>query len=1024
MAKYTNLLHVSPNCRMTKTIFIFLALPLCLAVNAQSSGRFTNYGVNEGLPQSSIYDISQDKNGFIWIGTAGGLCRFDGYQFKVYKTSEKDKNAIPAYKEFRFYHDNNGKMWITSFNGVSVYNALTDDFTNVIVYKPKNVVIAENHFFGEDKDFIWIGLCSYGIVKIHKQTLKVYTTPLTKTTFRPGNNVGYNGFLENGKLWILDNNESINHIFYRYDTQTQATDTITIPLTGLINLNDSEALGMNLKSAVIINKKTLAYKSVPVMGNGADHSSISIYRQSASEAILCSPTHGLFYLDTRAQKITGHIAFTDPETRLSALFARCLYKDRSGNTWVGTRGEGVYKMSYHFKNFRSYRSVLSKNQNVFGMYVDEKTLYAGFLTQGLTKFSRINDSPENIIINKNFPLALNNAYTMTGLGKDKLLIMATSSVNNGYNLPFAYTKATGKIELLDKEVVKVFADLWGRGNLRHFIFKDEKANYLTNIGEYLVALHASGDGKLYPEILNRFTGEALTCGFKDRDGGLWVGSYTGVFYRNKTGWKKVNTPQSKEAKCISQDPDGNLWMGTNDEIFILNKEHQVIKRYTEDDGLINAHVYSILKDDDGNMWFSHNKGLTVYHWKEKKFEHFDRTDGLGSSEFNVGACYKADDGEMFFGGINGITAFYPREILHNPNTPAVQITGIKVFDEPYQTDIAYWNIRKIELPYTENSLSFEFVLPEYTNQARNTYQYMMVGVDDKWINGGDRRFTRYPGLRSGHYTFKVKGSNNDGVFGNETTIAIYIVPPFWQSVWFIVLMILAFILLSVGVGILIQKSRQKKAIRALELQHKIQLERERISRDLHDNVGTQLSLISKNIEGVINPLQNVSDAERIRNLSSISQTSKEVIFTLRETIWALNKEEISLEELSDKLKGFTQKLFEINSTCRLLFSEDIADDAAVLSPSEAIHLFRICQEAITNSLKYANASTMEITISSIDNRYEIVIADNGIGFAKEIKKESAHYGLENMKYRAGEINCDFTIDSAPGEGTRITISKK
>jgi hypothetical protein len=655
---------------MIKTIFIHFLLLLCVAAKAQSNGRFTNYGVDQGLPQSSIYDISQDRNGFIWIGTAGGVCRFDGYQFKVYKTSEQDKNAIPAYKEFRFYHDNNGRMWITSFNGISVYNELTDNFTNVLVYKPKNVVIAENHFFGEDRDFIWVGLCSYGIVKVHKQTLKVHTTPLTKTSFRPGNNVGYHGFLENGKLWILDNNESAQPIFSRYDTRTQKTDTIKMPLTDIINLNDSEALAMSLKSAFVINKKTLAYKTIPIMQNGADHSSISIYRESATEAILCSPTHGLFYIDTRSQKVTRQVAFTDPETKQSALFARCLYKDRSGNTWIGTRGEGVYKLSYPFKNFRTYRSVLSKNQNVFGVYADEQKLYAGFLTQGLTQFSRKIDSSKNITINRNFPLAMNNAYTLTGFGKDKLLIMATSSVNSGYNLPFTYTKATGKIELLNKEVVQAFADHWGRGNMRHFIFKDEKENYLTNIGEYLFSLHSSNDGKLYPEILNRFTGESLTCGFKDRDGGLWVGTYTGVFYKDNSGWKRVNTPQNKEAKCISQDPDGNLWMGTNDELFILNKGHQVIKRYTEEDGLINAHVYSIVKDDDGNMWFSHNKGLTVYYWKEKKFEHFDRTDGLGSPEFNVGAGYKAEDGEIFFGGINGVTAFYPHEILHNPNTPA------------------------------------------------------------------------------------------------------------------------------------------------------------------------------------------------------------------------------------------------------------------------------------------------------------------------------------------------------------------
>ncbi|MBV9987946.1 MAG: sensor histidine kinase, partial [Chitinophagaceae bacterium] len=235
---------------------------------------------------------------------------------------------------------------------------------------------------------------------------------------------------------------------------------------------------------------------------------------------------------------------------------------------------------------------------------------------------------------------------------------------------------------------------------------------------------------------------------------------------------------------------------------------------------------------------------------------------------------------------------------------------------------------------------------------------------------------------------------------------------------------LVFVLGAMGIGIWIQKIRQKKAIRALELQHKIQLERERISRDLHDNVGTQLSLISKNIEGVIDPERTIPETERIRNLRNISQTSKEVIFTLRETIWALNREEISLEELSDKLKGFAQKLFDLNGDCSLDFTEDLEKEAVVLTPSEAIHLFRICQEAITNSLKYANAKHMRVEIHAGAGKYRVVVADDGIGFDMAAPKTSVHYGLDNMKYRAEEIQCSFTIETAPGKGTRIEIRKK
>jgi signal transduction histidine kinase len=588
-----------------------------------------------------------------------------------------------------------------------------------------------------------------------------------------------------------------------------------------------------------------------------------------------------------------------------------------------------------------------------------------------------------------------------------------------------YSKRNSKTELLRGEVPKAFAQYWGRGNLRHFIYRDTDGSFLTNCGENLLRLVACNKNSFCAEIRNRFPGETLSNCFRDSYGMLWVSTYNGIFFQSGNAWKKIGLSKSVEVKSINEDLAGNIWLGTASEIFVLNREPSVIQHYTEENGLVNSHLYGILRDNDGNMWFSHNKGLSVYKWKEKSFQHLSKDDGLQSSEFNAGAYFKAADGELFFGGINGVSSFYPREILQNPHTPPVKITGIKLFDEPYKTDTAYWNIRKLILPYTENSISFEFAMPEYTNPAKNKYLIKMENVDENWIDAGDRRFARYAGLRPGHYVFKVKGANNDGVWGTEpTSIDITIVPPFWQTNWFIALAALLFILLSIGVGIGIQKIRQKKAIQALELQHKIQLERERISRDLHDNVGTQLSLMSKNIDGVINPRLDISDEEKIKNLSSISQTSKEVIFTLRETIWALNKEEISLEELSDKLKTFTQKLLELNKTCRLSFTEDIATDALILSPSEAIHLFRICQEAITNSLKYANASSMQITISTANGKYKICIADDGVGFDTGIHKPTAHYGLSNMKYRAGEINCDFSIDTMPGRGTTITISKK
>ena len=1010
---------------MRKCSYTLLTVLLCTVLHAQDNLRFTSYGVNEGLPQSSIDDIIQDKDGFLWIGTAAGICRFDGYQFTTYKQSSKNPHAIPSDRGFHFYNDKSGRLWMISYYGISLYNSLTDDFTNLLVYKPQNVITIENHIYGEDDAYIWAGFCSYGIVKINKQNGKVFPTPLTQSSHRPNNNSWYRGFLEKGKLWIADNNESDKTVFLVYDIHTNKTDTLPIALTDIINMNDSEALGLNGKNVLVINKKTLSYQKISIADNGNDPNIFSMVKESSDEIRLCSVTRGLFYLNIHTGKIVRHISITDPENKKSVLLAHCAYKDRSGNTWVGSVSAGLQKISYPFKQFRWYRSDIPNGNNVYSIYADNEKVYTGAQYHGLTVFARNGRFISNIPVNQSLPSIINNAFTTAPWGKDKLLFLDNSSVKNHSNLAACFSKTTGKISLLNKEIQNTFSNYWGLGNLRHFLIPDSNRTYLTNLGEYIFSLSECKPGFFCSRMIDRFKGETLSTCFRDKNGLLWVGTYQGLFVQSGRGWEKIPLNKNIEIKNINEDLGGNIWAATPNEIYVLNAAHKIIQHHTEENGLSNGHVYGILRDDDGNMWFSHNKGLSVYRWKEKKIIHYDKDDGLQSSEFNAGAFFKAADGELFFGGINGVTAFYPREILVNPNAPAVKITGIKVFDTPYQTDTAYWNIRKLVLPYTENSLSFEFAMPEYTDQKKNKYALMMEGVDDKWINAGDRRFTRYAGLRPGHYVFKVKASNNDGVIGNEITgIDITIVPPFWQRPWFIVALVLFFVFLSIGVGIWIQKIRQKKAIQAMEVQRKIQLERERISRDLHDNVGTQLSLISKHIEGVIDPAKDISDAERLQNLGAISLTSKEVIFTLRETIWALNKEEISLEELSDKLKSFTQKLYVLNQTCRLLFTENIADENVVLSPSEAIHLFRICQEAITNSLKYANAAAMGVSISSENGRYLISISDDGIGFEPGIKKATAHYGLDNMKFRADEIACDFIIDTMPGKGTRITISKK
>jgi signal transduction histidine kinase/ligand-binding sensor domain-containing protein len=998
--------------------FLFFQL-ISLNAAAQQNILFTSYTVADGLSQSTINDIAQDRNGFLWIGTDNGLCRFDGYNFKTYKTDPTNANAINGEKHFHFYVDKDKRLWITSFSGLSIYSPEQDNFTNLVTYVPNDLIASKNHIFGEDKHYVWVGLNHYGIVRVDKITLKTTVINIPNSDDKTEHNSWYDGFLENGKLWIVAQRN-----FIIYNTITGSCQKTNIPVLGLVNVNDTIAAGFNESNAILIDKHTLKYKLVALTDKGVAPAVNSMYLAAKNELMFFSATKGVIYLDPVKAAVTANIAATGEGALSKTIIASCGFRDLSGNTWIGTAGDGLLKLTYPFKNFKLYRAADNKLNAIYSIYADSATIYASCGNAGLSIYSKKDGFIKNITINKNQSSIVNRGFIAPTFSAGKLLMIADNKSVGMPNMPFTYNKLTGQITALNNGVQDFYTRYWGQGIFRHFIVKNSDGSVLTNVGQYLAALKDDGKGGFTADTLRYFSADPISC-FQDAKGRVWVGTFKGVYVFSNNTWTAVKLPGAIEIKTINEDNDGNIWLGSPVGIYMLNNKLQLSKIWNENNTLINQHLYGILRDNAGNMWFSHNKGLSEYKWKEKIFKHFSVDDGLQSAEFNGGAYFKAADGELFFGGINGITAFYPEQVNENLYAPAVQITGIQLFDNPYKTSTSYWNVRSITLPYTDNSLSFDLTLPEYTNPSKNTYAYRMDGIDKNWINSGNKRFARYAGLRPGHYFFKARAANNDGVWGKPSVITIEIVPPVWQRTWFIIMEILtggAIIAISV-LGI--QKAIYRKKIRAFEMLQKIQSERERISRDLHDNIGTQLSLINKSIKDVTHPLSEMTIEEKNKRLDNAQLSSVEVIDTLRETIWALNVHEISLEGIADRLKGFIHKN---SAACPTLETEFIEDEEQnqyfMLSPAEALNLYRICQEAITNTLKYANASALKISILVWNGKYKISIADDGVGFIPRHVDKGRHYGLENMKFRANEIACHLQIEADPGNGTVINIIKK
>ncbi len=998
---------------MRAPLFVIALIFLIGITHAQAQGYdiYAAYGIDDGLPQSSIWSITQDRNGFLWVGTSDGACRFDGYNFTLYRNDPKDPNSIVGGFYFRFYVDSVGALWVITQNGVSLYNEVKDNFTPIFLYDKQYTSGNYNCIFGEDKQNIWCGITAHGILKIDKRT---HVTSIVKNTGyeKPSQFKSWqNGFVSKGKIWISGSDENC-HV---YDIASGLFETPEMPpVSKLADYNDSEVLAATGNKLLLINKMNGSYHEIPFIYTNASNERIKDIIVSSPTEVLLATTLGLIFLDTRTWKQTKIIRSFRRDRERSYINLQCLYKDRSGNLWVGTNGDGLKKIAAPFKKFRFYSSFNDSSNLVKAIYAGEKQLYVGYFGNGLDIFDR----EHGFIRNANFKsTALKHVYAITAIDSNSLLLNLAT-----LNMIHAYSPELQKLSPLTFGIKTLHGRLLTPND--HPFFLKVPGGFITAVGDDLLSFELGKRGVANAGVIHCFNGESLTCAFTDSRNRLWVGSINGVHYLENGQPGKIALPEVVHVKSINEDNKGNIWVGTIRGIYVIDSSTKIARYYSENNGLSNRFVYGILRDDDGNMWFSHNKGLSEYNTTTNTFRHFTKEDGLQSNEFNTGAYFKAGDGTLFFGGIYGTNGFNPSEIKNNPYLPPVKVTRILLFDKPMRSGMAHWNINALTLPYTQNSISFEFAGLEYTDPSQNQYTYIMEGLDHSWISSGDKRFARYPALPPGNYTFKVKASNNDGIWQTEPAIiAITIVPPFWQQFWFRLLALLFFTGCIALVFLWLQRQRHKRQMRAIELQHRIQLERERISRDLHDNVGTQLSLISNNIEWIEHPLVTVSDEEKADKLHYVNQTARDIIATLRETIWALNKEQISLEEFTDKLKAFTQKQLAIYPDIELKFDEEMTAPL-VLGPSEALNLFRICQEAIANSLKHAMATVIRIHIVSGGGKYTISISDNGRGFDTTSVNPSVQNGLENMKYRAADIGSTLTIHTAKDKGTSVTIAKK
>jgi len=788
--------------------------------------RFDRISIEQGLSQSSVFVIFQDSRGFLWFGTEDGLNRYDGYSFKVFKPDPDVPTSLSDRWITSIVEDQNGYLWIgTRQGGLNRFDPKSEQFKHFLHNPSEPSSLSNNHINAllVDRDnHLWVGTSDgLDLFLPAAESFSHYGSKPARADGISGKNITAIHQDSLGRYWVGTSAGGLNEL----DPQTKAftsfqnnpanfysisnnyVTTITDAGGGDLWVGTRNGLNHFDAESGLFEQFVHSDENKQSLVNNT----ITSLQMDSTGNLWVGTLAGLDRLDTEVRRFIHYR--NDPSflQSLSKDHVTAIFEDRGGVLWFGTRGGGVNKYDRQRNNFAYYRhdplnpNSLSGNY-IFPIFVDsEGYAWIGTETTGLNRFTWYTNLVMRFEHDPNDPntITSNNILSIAE-DLDGLIWIGTADGLDSLNRDtFVFTHyqrdASNPDSLGGNTVYSVFVDsenvIWlGTANSLDRFNRDT-----GTFAHYSPWLADPGN----------VGSTAISTIREDRAGYLWIGMFDGglIKFDRATG-KSIRyrfDPTDKQSlsndtvQVIYEDTHGRLWIGTGGGLNLFHPETDSFTYYLEKDGLPNNVVYGILEDDRGYLWLSTNYGISRFDPRSETFRNFDAGDGLQSNEFNGNAFAKGKIGEFYFGGINGLTVFRPMSITDNPYLPQITVTSLSQGDQPIKTSTSVEMARDITITYPQNSLEFEFAALSYNQSDKNQYAYKLDGFDN-WHYIGTKRDGRYTNLPGGKYTLLLKATNSDGVWNEEPLrVNVTVVPPFWQTVWFQVLVVVA-VLFVVAAG--------------------------------------------------------------------------------------------------------------------------------------------------------------------------------------------------------------------------------
>lgn len=988
-------------------LLIFLCIGSIQLSFAQSSHQiFEHISTDHGLSSNKVEAILQDRDGFYWIATQNGLNRFDGTSFRVFLHNKDDSTSLTHNYCTGLHEDQRGNIWVATYKGISLFKKDKGSFQQIYLEHPtKNFEITNRiHNLAIDGDGnMWIagnGLWKYDFTKdtilsvepaksaltpaYHLITQLVYDPQLNGLWFTSGFTLIFYSISDNS-FYFEQNNPYKWKVFEHADNVELTLDKKNL-LWFRTKKEQVLAYFDSRQNQVTLTNKKIVHGVKKISPDDQNRIWI-LYWQAAAE--IYDPGTGL----TDSE-------FFAPHHRRSANSkqATCLFIDKQQNHWIGS-GNGISIYNHVNQYYRLYELAISEDPygepikinsmaqtNPGKLWIaTNRGLFDYDLRNGKSRLVYLDPAVASITT-----LLADSDKVWLGI-YDHLLCFDTKSESIIEKLPlkpgiFFIRKGNGN---------ELWIGLWVNG----LFYLNKSTNEIERF--YVDSTAAS-----------TIRSNSLITGYNDGPD-FWIGYNAGMgfskYNRLSNSWQHFHPQETDRSSSnagtitvITKDHLGDFWLGTHGAgVFRFDPEKLTYDHYEQINGLKSNYINSIIPDGKGSLWISTADGMNYMKIANKSIRSPDMDLAFPSNDFAPNGITGLDS-MLYFYCKNSFVVINPAEYDAGNAIPRLVISSFKIFD--VESNLVN-DTTGINLTYRQNFFSFEFSAIKPHPYKEVAYAYLLEGFDPDWKIVSHQPVASYTNVPEGKYIFKVRAMNDEGQWSNALlNIPVHIKPPFWRTWWFALLAI-ALIISAIY------------AFYRYRIEHikKIFAVRTKISRDLHDDIGSTLSSI--HFYSSVAEKEVSHDPKKAKEyLKQINRNSRQIIENIGDIVWANNTDQKDTSSLSGRIKNYGYGLLSQNNIeCKYAIDEQA--EKKLTNPEARRNILLIIKEALNNIAKYSEADFAEVRMMLNGSHLLLDIADNGKGF--DVTSTKNGHGLNNMKKRAASLGGVLDIRSVADEGTSI-----